>query len=267
MTMLTDVTLPSYARILARIERLGPNERRVAVDALEFLLCAGRLPRLLEIKYALTIEASTGGFEKGRLPRRKLDELCGPIVEVRRGIVSFVHFSAKEYVILLKGLHSLSLSYRYLLLQESGPYLDRSMAHHKMAIRCLSYLRFPCFGAELDADDITAYIKSGDYLWLEYVESYWLEHVKAAGKADQTHLPELDEALTRVLLRWRRRGEARILNHDCDFGFISFKDHSPSSYKMLVQAAMYKSQEKGLGCGEGSRPNIRVGYDSVLRRF
>src|SRR5436305_14602853 len=88
MTVLTDVTLPSYARILARIERLGPNERRVAVDTLEFLLCAGRLPRLLEIKYALTIEASAGGFDKGRLPRRKLDELYGPIVEVRRGIVS-----------------------------------------------------------------------------------------------------------------------------------------------------------------------------------
>jgi hypothetical protein len=116
-------------------------------------------------------------------------------------------------------------------------------------------------------DDITAYIKSGDYLWLEYVESYWLEHVKAAGKADQTHLPELDEALTRVLLRWRRCGEARTLNHDCNFGFTSFKDHSPSSYKMLVQAAMYKSQEKELGYGEGSRPNIRVDYDSVLRRF
>lgn len=76
---------------------MGPSERRLVNDILEFLLCAGRLPRMVEIKYALTIEVSSREFDKDRLPRRQLDELCEPIVEIRKGVVSFVHFSAKEY--------------------------------------------------------------------------------------------------------------------------------------------------------------------------
>jgi hypothetical protein len=136
-------------------------------------------------------------------------------------------------------------------MQDSGPYLNRSMAHHKMAIRCLSFFQFACFEDDLDEDGIAVHIKRGDYLWLEYAESYWLEHVRAASKVDPVHLPQLDESLTKFLVRWRRQGETTTLNFGRDFGFTSFKNRSPYSYETLNQAAMYKSHGKESGTGEG----------------
>lgn len=139
-----------------------------------------------------------------------------------------------------------------MLRQESGPYLNRSMAHHKMAIRCLSFLQFSCFGAGLGDRDIANHIKRGDYLLLEYAETYWLQHVKAACSLDQAHLMQLDESLTRFFAHWRRDQE-KPARTDChSFGFAAFKDSSPLTYATLIQAAMYKSQWNGLGGGEGN---------------
>ena len=86
-----------YERILTRIKyQIGPIASCLAKNILEFLLCARRPPRVIEIKHAITIEPGDSFFDGSRITPRGLDELCGPILEVRNGYVSFVHFTVKE---------------------------------------------------------------------------------------------------------------------------------------------------------------------------
>lgn len=90
--------LPSYGRILQRInEKLSLSERNLAKRALGWVLCSTRPLRLKELEQAMAIRAEDKGIDKRRRLLRRLDELCGPILEIGVGEkVYFVHFTAKE---------------------------------------------------------------------------------------------------------------------------------------------------------------------------
>lgn len=88
----------SYGRILERIDvKLHSNERELARRMLEWVLSSTRPLRLKELEQAMTIRIGDRCINKRRRILRRLDELCGPILEI--GVdekVHFVHFSAKE---------------------------------------------------------------------------------------------------------------------------------------------------------------------------
>lgn len=95
---LSNHIVSSYGRILQRInERLSPNERDLARRVLEWVLCCTRPLRLKELEQALATRVGERSTNKRRRLLRRLDELCGPILEIDVGEkVHFVHFTAKE---------------------------------------------------------------------------------------------------------------------------------------------------------------------------
>jgi hypothetical protein len=95
---LTSHMIPSFGRILQRInERLSPDKRELAGRVLGWVLCGTRPLRLKELEQALAIREGERCTNKQRRLLIRLDELCGPILEIGGGgKVNFVHFTAKE---------------------------------------------------------------------------------------------------------------------------------------------------------------------------
>ena len=137
---------------------------------------------------------------------------------------------------------------RYLQSTESGPYLEPSKAHHKMALRCLTFLQFSCFRPDITEKEIAHYIRIGEYLWLEYAQAHWLEHVRLGSKANQDSLQRLDNALHYFLARWKNTdATAQSYHGTLDgsvFGLDALREISSENYQLLVSGAMYKSQKR-----------------------
>jgi hypothetical protein len=146
------------------------------------------------------------------------------------------------------------------LSNESGPYIDLPIAHQRLAVICLTYLRFDCFNKTLDYDEITTYINRGEYLWLNYAESNWLEHVKSASKVDVQNLDHLCSSLSLFLSHWRRSDVTEDLANTFpfDFGFSVFREMAPDVYQVLVKAALYKSQVQRVRGSKGLSPHLHM---------
>lgn len=131
---------------------------------------------------------------------------------------------------------------------ESGPYLNPSKAHYKMAIRCLTFFEFSCFRRDIADNEIKDHIRSGEYLWLEYAHAHWLEHVQLGSKADYDSLQRLNGDLRRFFGRWNRTGACKRFNlgnsSNSVFGCSAFKEISSETYQMLVSGAVYNSQKR-----------------------
>lgn len=127
------------------------------------------------------------------------------------------------------------------------------MANFAMASRCLTYLNFDCFRRNLTTEAITKYLEQGEYLWLDYVQCYWLEHLRAAIKERNGDVRTLETLVHAVILRWRRSAEleSKMWNSSLSLGFDCFKERSPNIYEALHHAAMYKSQSNRLEADQG----------------
>ena len=94
-----QLLLPSYGRILARIQKLRTeaNQNRAKL-VLESLLAARRPLKLHEIQGILSIRLAQRNIDlENRRCVLHLKELCGPIIEITSdGTVDFVHSSAKK---------------------------------------------------------------------------------------------------------------------------------------------------------------------------
>ena len=96
----------SYARILARIDQnLSSKERLMVRKIMEWIGCASFSPTIEELLQALAITPGQEDFLKGRKVFRDILKLCGPIIEIENDVVQFVHFTAKEYEVVLSSLH------------------------------------------------------------------------------------------------------------------------------------------------------------------
>ena len=123
-----------------------------------------------------------------------------------------------------------------------------------MAARCLSYLLFDCFRENITVKDIADYLEQGEYLWLDYVHNYWLEHLKAAIGEHNKDFGALVSLVRGFVRRWKRTldpPESMYLNNGISFGFDCFKQQLPDEYEVLRRAAFYKSQSKRLEIGQG----------------
>ncbi|KAF8465672.1 hypothetical protein BDZ91DRAFT_220556 [Kalaharituber pfeilii] len=155
----------AYQRILDRIERnrdaaLGQDAKKI----LQMVICSKRPLRQQEIHHILAIRTGDIQIEPRRLLRRKLEELCGPILMVEGSAVCFVHFSAREY----------------LISHMSGPFVELSACHRLLASCSMSYLLFHCFNPELSNEEIDTYIMNGGYILFNYVIQNWVFHVREA---------------------------------------------------------------------------------------
>lgn len=133
---------------------------------------------------------------------------------------------------------------RHLISQESGPYVDLPTAHQKMSLHCLRYLQFFSLRPESTDDEIKADILRGEYLWLEYVESNWLDHIRSGSKVDSVKLNELIHYLRQFLARWQKDAshDYNSSNMPLTFSLDTFRDCSPDVYRKLVRVALHQSQ-------------------------
>ena len=88
----------SYGRILKRISILSPHEQATVKRIFSWLICARRPLRTVELNHALLIQPGDKGLRHERALYKDILELCGPILEKRKEYITFIHFSAKEYI-------------------------------------------------------------------------------------------------------------------------------------------------------------------------
>ena len=89
----------SYGRVLKRISTvLSPHEQAIVRRIFSWLICTRRPLRAVELQHALLIQPGDSGLQHTRALYKDVLELCGPIVEKRTEYITFIHFSAKEYV-------------------------------------------------------------------------------------------------------------------------------------------------------------------------
>lgn len=138
-------------------------------------------------------------------------------------------------------------------MHESGLRPELSMANVAMARRCLAYLTFDCFRENSTTEAISSYLEQGEYLWLDYVQCYWLEHLRAAIKECNGDVRTLEPLVRAVVHRWGRstNSDSNSWNSSVSFGFDCFREHYPLVHKALCRAAMYTTQSKGFEAGQG----------------
>ena len=85
------LTRPRYGRILSRIK-----ESQYAKKVLQWMVCAKTPLREAEVLQALLVKPLLTDFQKQRKAWVDVQRECGPIIEIRDGVVRFVHFTAQE---------------------------------------------------------------------------------------------------------------------------------------------------------------------------
>ncbi|KAI0101764.1 hypothetical protein GGR51DRAFT_563230 [Nemania sp. FL0031] len=215
----------AYARVLYRIrEKISVTLRAVVKRVLHWILCARSPLREEQILQALVIEPGARDFTKGRKEFRDIRKECGPIIEDVDGVVRFVHFSVKEY-----------------MLKHSNGFLDIRTANMDAAIACSTYLRFTSLDVLFDARSsapetaLNQRILDGDLVFFEYAATEWLEHVKDCQPEES--LGELASALSALFDRRKVIAEPPILAESSTVSsyFDGFKDR-PDIRRYLVNA-------------------------------
>jgi hypothetical protein len=77
----------------------------MARKIMEWIGCANFPPKVEELLQALAITPGQKDFLKGRKVFRDILKLCGPIIEIENDVVQFVHFTAKECVLVVSSVH------------------------------------------------------------------------------------------------------------------------------------------------------------------
>ncbi|KAF8241833.1 hypothetical protein K440DRAFT_608109 [Wilcoxina mikolae CBS 423.85] len=88
-----------YGKMMSRISTLLSSPEQDEVKKIfSWLICARRPLKTIELEHALLIHPGDKELEFDRRLVKDIIELCGPIVEKRSDYLTFVHFSAKEFV-------------------------------------------------------------------------------------------------------------------------------------------------------------------------
>ncbi|KAM6529098.1 hypothetical protein FALCPG4_010048 [Fusarium falciforme] len=179
----------AYERILERIKASSSCD--TAVHILQWMACARYDMIDKEIQQALAVKPGTTDFSGSRRKNLlNIRSICGPIIEIERGTVRFVHFSAKEYI-----SH-----------HQFGRYIDLAQAHSEAALVCLTYLSF----SSLDVLSLERHlwkfyeakkdVLAGNFILVQYAATSWLYHVKESIKRLEGERREtIFKALSRFL--------------------------------------------------------------------
>ena len=115
----------AYGRILARIDAFGDTVKLRVFKILFWMCTAFRPVTIHEVEDGIVLRPQRRELSRktrsGNL-RRDIIDLCAPLLErSSTGVLSLVHFSAKEYFI-----H-----------EKSGPFIDVTKAHLSIALSCI----------------------------------------------------------------------------------------------------------------------------------
>ena len=88
----------SYGKMLSRISTLSPHKQATVKRIFSWLICTRRPLRTIELNHALLIQPGDERLQHTRALYNDILELCGPILEKRKEYITFIHFSAKEYI-------------------------------------------------------------------------------------------------------------------------------------------------------------------------
>ncbi|RFU32920.1 hypothetical protein B7463_g3424, partial [Scytalidium lignicola] len=280
----------AYGRIISRIKnQLPPNQQDIAGHALKWIGCATYPLRQEETLQALAIKPGERNFAKGRKILADIFELCGPIIEIESGVVQFVHFTAKEY----------------LLSTRNDALFDKASAHLLISSICLSYLSFECLDEEIYSRDFASNILAGEYILLEYASTEWLWHVRNCSSVLPTEsLQVLQSYITNFMLArgksisqepsnkaaaiedWKFLTKRGLLENDERNDWV---DYDPSTIfttvrrvRQQIETMICPSQRHKLGCkctrlqnlyGNGlfkcdrlGCPYFKSGFDSLSSR-
>ena len=166
----------AYRRILDRITSLGAAQQERALRVLFWICAAYRPVSIHEVTDGIALkpgQTTLGKKTRSLNPERDFLELCAPLVEMRRGFLAPVHFSAKEYL-----LHQQSR-----LSERCGPFVDIVQAHFDIAFSCITNLTaasivVPRLANMTSESEIETLVVQGSFGLQKYAHEFWAEHLR-----------------------------------------------------------------------------------------
>ena len=157
--------MPLYDRIMGQILSGEDEESRDHAKAILRAMVVAQRPYTLE-ELAVVTDLPEEYHHEIAVLEDHVDTLCGSMVDIRKGLVYFVHASARDYILTTKNVLSTPLS------------LD----HETVAVHCFHHV---CSYQAEDAGEPLRLTRKASMIYdrLEYPVLFWLDHVKSSPKS------------------------------------------------------------------------------------
>ncbi|KAJ5175558.1 NACHT nucleoside triphosphatase [Penicillium canariense] len=222
-----------HEAVLDRLNKLPPSSSTLCRRALGWIGCTPVSITVEEMSFALSLDPDG----KRDLPRSEsllnVVGLCGPIVEISNGYVSFVHFTVKEY----------------LFDKENDTFLHALEATTEMTKTCLYYLSSDIFDIGIEPEMIEENILTGLYRLHWFATTQWIvllqECERLLGSCD------LPEPLLLALKHFAHECEngnfegTVDLSSQSDHEFSTLRQKEPALQRLLVQELHFRRMDVG----------------------
>ncbi|KAF2677177.1 hypothetical protein K458DRAFT_436809 [Lentithecium fluviatile CBS 122367] len=224
MQNLPDGLNQAYGRILSRIK-----DKKLARRALLWIACAKIPLAKSEILQAILIRPLMPDFPKHRMAWVDLQTLCGPIIEIRDGMVQFVHFTSREY----------------LFEEQSGRFLVKQDGHIEILSTCLTYCSFRSFDHvydDISVEELRGRVRPGDFILFGYAADFWLDHAKSL-RQHQQEQDDMSERICKTVAHlYRKRKQATLeefqtVESEGFLGDFPFFERTPELQQLLSVSA------------------------------
>lgn len=162
----------AYGRILSRLGIESPTVRQRALRVLFWICTAYRSVKIDEVADGIALKPGQTDLNvktRSQNPERDILEICAPMLEkTGDGVLTVVHFSAKEY----------------LLHEHSGPFIHIPQAHLDVLFSCVANLTsalilVPSHSGSATTADIERSVATGSFTLHSYAHQYWMDHLLA----------------------------------------------------------------------------------------
>lgn len=187
-------TLPAdlfetYTRILNRVARSTPGNRRLVERTLRWIKFAHYPMKIEAIATAVAVEIGSRSIDEDDISDRdSILKWCSSLVthDEKAGILSFSHFTVEEFLTDKKLLEIPELQ---------DFYLDESESERILAKVCLTFLQYPEFWHWDLKDSKTIRDMADEVLFLNYSCEWWLRHAEYGEIGDDKTYIELTRRL------------------------------------------------------------------------
>jgi len=185
---LPDGLEEAYGFILSRFKTTALVTRERVFKILYWVCVAYRPIKIHEVVDAIALRPTQTILNRktrSNNPTRDIVELCAPLLEISSsGVLSLVHFSAKEY----------------LVDKQSGPFIDVIQAHLSISLSCIINLTscldlLPGYRSDLTSIDLETRVVQGSYGLHSYGHEFWANHVLAY----LAHVKDLDGGIETLI--------------------------------------------------------------------
>jgi hypothetical protein len=233
---LPDGIEKAYERILTRFRSLEGSQKERARGILNWLCASYRPMKMHEVADGVVLKPGQLLLnKKTRINNidRDIVELCAPMVEKSgHGVLSLVHFTAKEYIID----------------DLTGPFIDTTFAHFSIAFSCITNLKSASKivpQCALDVLEKEKLVMEGSFGLQSYAHQFWAVHVRSylkSAKSSDCNKVELIKALTELCSLQRggydESASVLISNKEELPGLVDF----PAIRSFVVQWLKFRSE-------------------------